>query len=496
MEYRVVSIVRRHGRERPGAAAVTGDGRTVTYGELDARSSRAARAFAAAGLTAGSRIGYVGKNAPEYFDVLFGAAKLGAVIVPVNWRLTHAEINAILADAGAALTVVDDEFADLEPGGPSIRTGEFGRWIAGHPAEDPGFTGGPDDVVAQLYTSGTTGVAKGVPLTNRNFSVGERRGARWFLDEKSVNLVPMPLFHVGGTGWALTGLYAGCHHVLVRDIRPAELADTMVRYGVTNGFIVPAVLQAMCDLPGERDYSAVRAIGYGASPITTDLLRRVRETFRAPMFQVYGMTETTGTIVQLDPADHERPHLMRSAGRPFPWVELKIVVPGTGREAAPGETGEVWVRSTQNTAGYWNRAEETANLLTGDGWLRTGDAGHLDDEGYLFLTDRLKDMIVTGGENVYPVEVEEALAEHPAIADVAVIGVPDPKWGETVMAIVVRHGDLTADEVLAYGRAKLAGFKRPRAVTFVASLPRNPGGKVLKRELRAPYWAETGRSIG
>ncbi|GAA0950118.1 long-chain-fatty-acid--CoA ligase [Actinocorallia libanotica] len=496
-EFRVVSAVRRHGRERREAPALTGDGRTVSYGELDARSSRVAQALLAAGVRAGDRVAYVGKNAPEYFDLLFGAAKLGAVTVPVNWRLTGREITAILTDAGAAVTVADREADAFPAPGRLLRTGpEFEEWLAAHEAVDPGFTGGPDDIVAQLYTSGTTGLPKGVPLSNRNFSTGERRGPHWLLDEHSVNLVASPVFHVGGTGWALTGLHAGCHHVLVRDVRAAELAGLFERHRITNGFVVPAVLQALCDLPERHDYSAVRALGYGAAPITTGLLRRVKEVLGTPLYQVYGMTETTGTMVQLDPADHERPELLRSAGRPFPWVELRIADPDTGRELPRGETGEVQVRSDQNTRGYWNRPEETARLLTSDGWLRTGDAGHLGPEGHLFLTDRIKDMIVTGGENVYPVEVEEVLARHPGVADVAVIGVPDRRWGESVLAVVVPRGEVAEEDVLAYGRDHLAGFKRPRAVVFRTELPRNPGGKVLKRDLRAPYWAAEGRAIG
>ncbi len=496
-EYRVVSVARRHGRERRSAPALTGDGRTVSYGELDARSSRTARALLAEGVRPGDRVAYVGKNAPEYFDVLFGAAKMGAVTVPVNWRLPGREIGAILADAGAAVTVADRETGRFPAPGHLLRTGpEFEALLAAHEAADPGFTGEPDDTVAQLYTSGTTGVPKGVLLSNRNFSSGRRRTSRWLLDERSVNLVASPVFHVGGTGWALAGLSTGCHHILVRDVRAAELAELIERHRITNGFVVPATLQALCDLPDGHDYSSVRALGYGAAPITTALLRRVREVMGVRLHQVYGMTETTGTIVQLDPDDHEHEDLLRSAGRPFPWVELKVADPATGRTLPPGETGEVWVRSAQNTAGYWNRPEETARLLTADGWLRTGDAGHLDAEGRLFLTDRLKDMIVTGGENVYPVEVEEVLARHPGVAEVAVIGVPDRRWGESVMAVVVPAGELTEQDVLEYGRRHLAGFKRPRAVVLTDHLPRNPGGKVLKRELRAPYWQAEDRAIG
>ncbi|MEU8804121.1 long-chain-fatty-acid--CoA ligase [Spirillospora sp. NPDC048819] len=506
MDYRVVSIVRDHARERGTAPAVTGDGRTVSYAELDERSSRVARALLAAGLGHGSRVAYVGKNAPEFFDLLFGAAKIGAVTAPVNWRLTPAEIAAVIADAQAPMTVLDAEFAALasEIPGRTVLTGEdHEAWLAAHHADDPGFVGEPDDVVMQLYTSGTTGVPKGVQLTNANFEVGERMARRWRLDGSSVSLVPMPLFHIGGSGWALAGLFAGCRQVLVRDVDPAALVDTFERERITNAFIVPAVLQFMCQVPGAaaRDHSALRAITYGASPITSEALRRALDTFKAPLFQLYGMTETTGAIVQLEPEDHDpegpRAHLMRSAGRPYDWVEVKIVEPGGDAERPAGEVGEVLTRSTQNTPGYWNRPAETDRLLAGDGWLRTGDAGYVDADGYLFLTDRIKDMIVTGAENVYPIEVEEVLAAHPAIADVAVIGVPDERWGETVKAVVVLAPGAapTEDELLAYARDRLAGFKRPRSVDFVDALPRNPSGKILKKDLRAPYWEGLGRTI-
>ncbi|MGI8331241.1 long-chain-fatty-acid--CoA ligase [Actinomadura scrupuli] len=507
MDYRTVSIVRDHARARGGSPAISGDGRTVGYAELDERSSRAARGLLAAGAGHGTRVGYLGKNAPEYFDLLFGAAKIGAVTVPVNWRLTPGEIVAILADAQARVTLVDGEFAALAaelPGTVLVSGADFEAWLASHPADDPGFTGEPDDLVLQLYTSGTTGVPKGVQLSNSNLAVGRRMAQRWRLDASSANLVPMPLFHIGGTGWALAGLFAGGRQVLVRDIDPAALVETIERERITNAFIVPAVLQFMCAVPGaaERDYSALRAITYGASPITSEVLRRSLATFGAPLFQLYGMTETTGAIVQLEPGDHDpagpRAHLMRSAGRPYDWVEIKIVDPAGDEELPAGEVGEVWVRSAQNTPGYWNRPEETAALLPGDGWLRTGDAGYLDADGYLFLTDRIKDMIVTGAENVYPIEVEEVLSAHPDIADVAVIGVPDQRWGETVKAVVVpRPGaSLSEQDVLDYARERLAGFKRPRSADFVDVLPRNPSGKILKKELRAPYWEDVGRSIG
>jgi long-chain acyl-CoA synthetase len=240
----------------------------------------------------------------------------------------------------------------------------------------------------------------------------------------------------------------------------------------------------------ERDYSALRSIAYGASPITTPVLKAALRTFRCQLFGVYGLTESTGGVVQLDPDDHApdgpREHLLRAAGKPLPWVELRVVDPQTGLDRARHEIGEVWLRAPNVMAGYFERPQETADALTPDGWLRTGDGGYLDDDGYLFLTDRIKDMIVSGGENVYPVEVEEALAHHPDVAEVAVIGVPDDRWGETVKAFVVARSGRTPtpDELVAFARERLAGYKLPRLIEFVDDLPRTPSGKVLKRELR------------
>jgi long-chain acyl-CoA synthetase len=268
-------------------------------------------------------------------------------------------------------------------------------------------------------------------------------------------------------------------------------------------FVVPAVLMVLLVTPGidTTDLSSLRTIFYGASPIAEDLLVKCMERFGCDFAQVYGMTETTGAITRLEPVDHDptgaRRHLLRSAGKPLPGVELRIIDPDTGGDAAVGDVGELWTRSGYNMAGYWEKPEETAATLVGDGWLRTGDAGYLDEEGYLFLHDRIKDMIVSGGENVYPAEVENVLVAHPAVADAAVIGVPSEKWGETVMGIVVRAPgtDPRPEELIAFCRERLAHYKCPTVVDFTDVLPRNPSGKILKRELRAPYWEGRERNI-
>jgi long-chain acyl-CoA synthetase len=343
-----------------------------------------------------------------------------------------------------------------------------------------------------MYTSGTTGVPKGVLTTHRNLAAAAASSPLWRFDSETISMTPLPMFHVGGIGWAYLGLWNGATTILVRDFVADEVLDTFARDRVTNAVLVPTMLQRLTSIEGaaDRDYTALRSIAYGASPITTPVLKAALRTFRCPLFGVYGLTESTGGVVQLEPDDHEpdgpREHLLRAAGKPLPWVELRVVDPESGTERGRHEIGEVWLRAPNVMAGYFGRPQETAAALTPDGWLRTGDGGYLDDDGYLFLTDRIKDMIVSGGENVFPAEVEEALAHHPDVAEVAVIGVPDERWGETVKAVVVARSGRTptADELVAFARERLAGYKLPRSIEFVDDLPRTPSGKVLKRELR------------
>ena len=512
MSFRLTDIVRDHARDHGDLIALTFEGASTTYAELEDRAGRAAAAMAADGLGTRARIAWLGKNRPEFFDLLFAAPRLRAAVTPLNHRLTPGELAAIVDDADAALVVLGPEMSamrdDLAAAGRRVLVvGEdYEDWLAapgaGLPADPEG--GADDDVVLQLYTSGTTGLPKGVMLGHRQFAALLNVGGAWSMDTESVALAAMPLFHIGGSGFALVGLSFGARVVLVADIVPDQLLATMADEHVTNTFLVPAVLQFLAGVPGaaDRDWSALRAIAYGASPVTGPVLQKVIDTFRAPLFQVYGLTETTGAITQLDPEDHDpfgpRAHLMRSAGRAYDWVELRTVDPATGEACAPEEVGEIWIRSSQVTSGYWNRDDETAATITADGWLRTGDGGYLDAEGYLFLTDRMKDMIVTGAENVYPIEVENVLAGHPDVADVAVIGVPDERWGETVKAVVVPSEGATvdADALMAWAKERMAGFKRPRSVDVVDTLPRNASGKILKKDLRAPYWEGVGRGVG
>lgn len=513
----LADIARTHGSATPDKTALEVGDRTVTFGELHDRSSQAAQALRAAGVEFGHRVAFIEKNGAEFYEVTFGLAKLGAVCVAVNWRLAAPEMKQIIDDAKAEVVVVGPDFfgqveqieGDLERVHTIVAIGDHERWpswdewIAGHPAEDPGVETTGDDVAFQLYTSGTTGLPKGVMLKNDNF-FGAISGTAdmWRFTPDSVNLAMMPSFHIAGAGWGMVGLYFGCKNVVMRDIDPGAILKAIPEHRITNAFMVPVVIQFLLMTPGveETDFSSLRALVYGASPITDDVLKKGIERFGCEFIQVYGLTETTGAITQLDGADHDpenRPELLRSCGKPYPWVEMRIV-DGDGNDVETGTVGELWTRSGQNMVGYWDNPEATAAAVTPDGWFKTGDAGYLDEDGFVYLHDRVKDMIVSGGENVYPAEVENALMTHPEVADVAVIGVPDERWGEAVKAIVVPAADTepSEDDLIAHARTLLAGFKLPKSVDFATDLPRNPSGKLLKRELREPYWEGVDRRVG
>jgi long-chain acyl-CoA synthetase len=512
MRWTIADVIRRQAQDRGDQAALSFEDRTVTYGELADRSSRVAQALLAEGVGPQDRVAYIDKNSVEFFEVLFGLAKVNGVSVTVNWRLSPQEMAHIVNDAGAKLLFVGEEFCDhlgamrdrltsvkrvIVMGGVAVGADEaYDDWLAPHSATDPGVSSEPDDVALQLYTSGTTGDPKGVMVTNSNLGcVMSEVPPWWDVDAGSVTLVCTPFFHIAGTEWALIGLHCGAHAIVLRQFEPGQVLAALGQGRITNAVLVPSMLQMLIDRPESagRDFSPLRTVLYGASPITEQTLVAALETFGCNFIQGYGLTEATGSITVLPAEAHDpfgsRAYLLRSAGLPFSWIELRIVDPETGEDRPRGEMGEVWTRSAQNMKGYWNMPEETANVLRSDGWLRTGDGGYLDPDGYLFLTDRIKDIIVTGAENVAPAEVESVLAGHPGVAEVAVIGVPHPKWGETVKAIVVTASETSveADDIVAFARKRLATFKCPTSVEFVTDLPRNPSGKVLKRELRKLY---------
>ena len=510
----LAGIVRHHGAVRPDHDAVRGDAGVMTYGELDEASNRVARALLDASVGAGDRVAFVDKNSPEQFELLFGAAKLGAVAVPVSYRLATAEVEAVLADARPAVWVVGPDHGHLAAVAPGDTTvlgigghdalAPYEVWRDAQPADDPGVVADADEVALLLYSSGTTGRPKGIQLSHANlassFTVWDELVG---LGPDSVFLVALPLFHVGGLGWALAGLIEGATAVVVADIVPGPLAELIERDGLTHLGLVPAVIQFMLQTPGidERDFSRVQACLYGAAPINEEVLTRAMEVIGCTFVQAYGLTETTATVVVLRAEDHDpggpHAHRLRAAGRPFGPHRVRIVDPASGEEVRTGEVGEIVVRSPNVMVGYWEQPELTAQAVV-DGWFHTGDAGYVDDDGFVYLHDRVKDMIVSGGENIYSIEIERALASHPDVADVAVIAVPSKRWGETPKAVVVRRPgtDVTGTDLIDHCRSRLATFKCPSAVDFVDELPRNATGKVLKKELRAPHWEGRDRQVG
>jgi long-chain acyl-CoA synthetase len=520
----VSDIIRVHGVERAEQAALVLGDRTQTWNELYQRSCQVAQALRAAGVKEGDRVSFLDKNSIEHFEVFYGCALLNAVCVDVNWRLAAPEVEYIVNDAGSTVFVVSEDFrsiaeaiADqLNPaslvvaiggsGAPvgKLRTISYEAFVSSGSNVDPHVVAKADDVAFQLYSSGTTGRPKGVMLTNNNFfALVPTAKAMWELDEHSVNLVCMPLFHIGGGGWAVAGQYSGCTSIIVRDLEPVSLVKTIVEKKVTHGFLVPAVLQIMLMVPGvdTADFSNLRVFVYGASPISEEILSRSVRTFKCKFWQAYGLTETTGAIINLPPEDHDpdgpNKHRLRSCGVPGPETQVRIVDAESKKDMPVGEVGEIWMKSPLVMKGYWNMPEATAEAIVDGGWFRSGDAGYLDADGYLYIHDRVKDMIVSGGENVYPAEVENVLMAHPAIADVAVIGVPDEKWGETPKAIVVRKAgvEVTEQDIISFCKERMAKFKCPTSVDWIDVLPRNPSGKILKKDLRAPYWVGRTRHV-
>jgi len=490
----------------------------MTYGELNERSDRLAQALRDAGVGVDDHVCYLDKNSPEQIELFFGAAKLNAVPTPVNFRLAPPEIAVIVADAGAKVFAVGEEFAPLVeqivgelPDTKIVIIGEssnyptFAIWRDSYPAIDPLVPQAADDVAYQLYSSGTTGRPKGAQLTQSNLEAGRSLYPGLMeLDSESISMVAMPLYHIGGGGWVLAGIAFGATNVIVRDIVPAALVELIEREHISHAFLVPTVLQFMLAVPGieRRDFSALRYFLYGAAPISEQVLTDSIRTFGCQFLQAYGLTETTGTVVILPAADHQpggpHPERLRAAGLAVPGSAIRIVDADTGDDAPVGGVGEIWINSPMVMKGYWNMLEATAEAIRPGGWFRSGDAGYLDADGYLYMYDRMKDMIVSGGENIYPAEVENVLMSHPGVADVAVIGIPSDKWGETPRAMVVRAPgtEVSEAELIAYSRTRLAPFKCPTSVEWVEALPRNPSGKILKKDLRAPFWEGRTRLVG
>jgi acyl-CoA synthetase (AMP-forming)/AMP-acid ligase II len=509
-------IARYHARRRPRAVALSFEGRDTDYAAFEQHTSRVASRLREQDISKGRRLAYIGKNSDYFFEILFGAAKIGAVLCPIGWRLAPPEMAFMLEDSGAGLLFAGREVeAQVQEAlrllkrpievialeSTSASWPLFESWRSRGESREVDFRASEEDVVLQLYTSGTTGRPKGAMLAHRSLLGVRRQAARahinwnvWTVDD--VSLAAMPVSHVGGSVWGVVGLFNGAKTVVAREFDPSKVLDFIEHDRISKIFMVPTALRVVLSQPRVRqvDFSRLRYIVYGSSPMPLDLLRQCLDVFGCGFCQAYGMTETSGTIAYLPPEDHDPAgnQRMRAAGIPMPGVEIKVV-DEQGESVPPNTVGEIVTRSQANMVGYWRLPEATSRTLGSDGWLRTGDAGYLDEDGYLYISDRIKDMIISGAENVYPAEIENVIHDHPAVADVAVIGVPDEKWGEAVKAIVVLRPGASADasDIIAFARSRVAAFKAPKSVDFVDALPRNLAGKVLRHELREPYW--TGR---
>jgi fatty-acyl-CoA synthase len=493
-----VDHVARHAHAIPESVALRFSGSSITWASLQLRVMRAAALLAERGVGGGDRVAILMTNRPEFVDMVLGANAIGAIAVPVNFRLAAGEVSYILSDCGASLVLTDEVLAPLAAAACSSLPGAPEVVVAPDAAASglvaAGAVAGVDerDVALIMYTSGTTGRPKGAMLTHLNLLMQAITGIRTsrLHSDDHVALLNVPLFHIAGVGRLPPSLMLG-HRTVIMPTAPfdAQLTlDVIESEGVTDLFLVPAQWQMLCAHPdATRHCRSLRTVSWGAAPASESLLSLMNRTFPdAEIVSVFGQTEMSPVTTSLPGRDAIRK--IGSVGKPIPTISARIVDPEMN-DVATGDVGEIVYRGPTLMAGYWNNPVATAAAFAG-GWFHSGDLVRADSEGFLYVVDRLKDMIISGGENIYCAEVENALAGHPAVADVAVVGVPHVRWGETPLAVVV-PADPSAPPTLAdladWTRDKLASYKKPTRIEIVPSLPRNASGKVLKHDLRARY---------
>ncbi|WDI31705.1 AMP-binding protein [Hyphococcus flavus] len=500
----IADLIWEQAKRRPDQVGLIFEGQEFTYAQMNARSNKAAQALLDSDIKPGDRICWLARNVATFWDTLFGAAKIGAVMTPINWRLAPLEVEQILDDADPALFVAERAFLDALDGiegRPECTTmvlheggeGCFDTLIDKHEAIEPDYVPATEDALVQLYTSGTTGLPKGVILPNRcYYEVGEAGLKANILIPQSDDetmLHALPHFHVAGLNFGLMGIARGMPIIQHRQFDPGAVVKDAQGQTPLNSFLVPAMVMMILEAAKTMQSPLTNFvnISYGAAPMPERLLDAAMVAMpNAKFTQFYGMTETTGGVTVLDHKDHAHGKTQRvSAGKALPECSVKICDPDTGDELPQGNTGEVVVQSGFVMDGYWNKPAATREVIK-DGWYWSGDAGYLDKNGFLYVVDRIKDMIISGGENIFPAEIEKLLAKHPDIADVAVIGAPDDKWGEVVKVVAVKRAGAEIDgpAIIAFLEGKIADFKLPKYVSFLEILPRNPSGKVLKTELR------------
>lgn len=513
-------FIRYHAREHADIDFAVLGAKKITYKEADAVTNQIAHALIGEGLATGDRFAFLSKNSIEYALMFYAASKAGVVPVPLNYRLAPPELAYIINDAGAKLLISSAEYVEPintvrnqlktvdkfigvdAPDGQGFD--DYKKWYTSQPTEAPEREVKPTDDLYQMYTSGTTGHPKGAVLTQAavnsqimqfQFAITRQAGER--------TQIVAPMYHAAAAVTALSVAATGGTMYIHGDFNPVEVVAALSEQNIAHTTLVPAMIQAclfMVPDVKERKYDALKSMAYGASPIAENVLRLAMQVFQCEFYQGYGMTETTAVLCFLMPEDHNRalagePGILLSAGRPVIGTEVKIV-DDDDNEVPYGTIGEICGKGPQLMSGYWNLPEASEKALW-RGWMHTGDAGTMDENGYVYVQDRVKDMIISGGENVYPREVENALFEHPAIADAAVIGVPSDQWGEAVKAIVVlkKGHEATADEIMEFCKGKIAGYKRPQSVDFIEELPRNASGKVLKKDLRTKFWEGRERQV-
>ena len=507
----------------PDRDVIVFEGKTWTYAQTNERVNRLANALNALGVGKGDRIGMLNVNCNQYVESYFAAAMAGAIFVPLNFRAKADELGYMVANAEAKILLVGNRYMDmvdaLLPQLPTVKECIcIDRDISGKPYYENLISSsssdecigeiGDEDITILIYTAGTTGRPKGVPLTHNGFVsyvLDNVEPASPEIEER--NLLTVPLYHIAGIQAVLAAVYGGRTLVLMRQFEVKEWMETAQGEQATRAMLVPTMLKRIIDDPDFTSYDlrSLRVITYGAAPMPFEVIKKAIQVMPWVRFiNAFGQTETASTIAALGPEDHiiegteeEREkklkRLASSIGRPLPDVEVKTL-DENGNMAPPGEVGEIVVRGPRVMTGYWGDEQKTSQVLTSDGWLHTADMGWIDEEGYIYLAGRADDMIIRGGENISPEEVEDVLHSHPKVEEVAVIGAPDPEWGQQPRAIVVlKKGEqVVSEEIIEYCHSRLAGFKRPRSVIFVDSLPRNQMGKVLKKELRERYGGKGG----
>lgn len=488
----VEARVRRFAADKPDALAVITPTETLTWGQVDDNADRLVGAFNAMGLKPGDRVGWLGRNRAEFVLVLVATRRARLVLAGLNWRLSPRELTQIIEHADPALIVADNEFLDLIPANrrrlarlPTDGVDDLASLIAAN-APAPTLAARPGDPCTLFYTSGTSGVPKGViyPLASAEAGVFATHTLEFAPD--SVLLIVAPMFHMAGWMWTQYGLAGGMTQVLLPAADPASMLDAVARWGVTHAQWVPTMLRAAVENQTAKpvDLSTLRMIAYGASPIAPSLLQSAEAAFGCAFSQVYGLTETIGPATHLPAAAHHGPW-GEATGFANPGIELRII-DLDGNDLGPGDTGEILIRTPWPQAQYWRLPEGAQSSFDSDGWLHSGDAGFLDADGCLHVTDRMTDMIITGGENVYPAEVEGVLLGLPGVRDAAVFGAPDDHWGQAVWAAVIpsNAADFDADALIAACRGQLSHYKCPRRIVVVETLARNATGKLVRRDIR------------